>query len=123
VSLTHVCKRFSSIISSCALFQRRELVCYHSKASWEERELGYGVKLDKISDNQTCVLSIVLHLPSPRVLMDPLYRNIRVSLDLLSANAFFEENLRMGIWKESFDYFLPIAINPNHAKVPHSARI
>lgn len=43
VRVSHVCNRFADIIDTCALLTRKELICFHSKATWEECTLGVGL--------------------------------------------------------------------------------
>ena len=37
-------------------------------------------------------------------------------MDLLSYPAFNEERVRLGVWKERFQHFLPLVLSPDHAR-------
>jgi len=41
---------------------------------------------------------------------------IHTPLEYLSHDAFSNGNLRKGVWKEDFHHFLPLIINPGHAR-------
>jgi hypothetical protein len=47
--------------------------------------------------------------------------SIGVTLDLLSSGAFYEDRVRISVWKEPFTHFLPLMLNKEHAgrSFPH----
>jgi ubiquitin-protein ligase len=74
------------------LNERKEMICFHSKKSFEEEMLGYGI-------DATFKFGLLKSINSP--------------LDLISKSSF-EEGLRMGVWREKFSSFLPLYINESH---------
>eukprot|EP01080_Neovahlkampfia_damariscottae_P003166 gene3166-5482_t len=86
----------SSISKFSYLNERRETICFHSKVTFEEDILGYGISIQKSN------VGIIKFVKSP--------------LDLISKTAFDEDGIRKGVWRESFEYFLPLYINKEHGK-------
>jgi ubiquitin-protein ligase len=82
----------SSMSKISYLNERKETICFHSKKSFEEEMLGYGIdanfKFGKL-------------------------KSIDSPLDLISKSSF-EEGVRMGVWREKFSSFLPLFINEKH---------
>ena len=82
-------------VPGVALVARRELVCFHTKRAPEEDVLGVGV-------------SVEFH-------RDGALRDARACLDPLSWAAFARDYVRLGVWKERFELFLPLVIDARHA--------
>jgi hypothetical protein len=64
---------------------RRNICCFHSKLNYEEAVLGYGIH----SENNQIFSS---------------------SLDIVSYFAFKKEGVRKSMYKEDFEFWIPICI-------------
>lgn len=89
-----VCKQWFKVSSHPSLWEKRELLCYHTKSSWEQDVIGIGFDV-KLEHNK-----LSLHTP-----MDP-----------LSYTAFYKLHVNKGVWKERINYWLPLYIHPSHAE-------
>eukprot|EP00743_Colponemidia_sp_Colp-15_P002103 GILK01002283.1.p1 GENE.GILK01002283.1~~GILK01002283.1.p1 ORF type:complete len:627 (-),score=85.60 GILK01002283.1:164-2008(-) len=88
-------KPLRSVSFKFYLKEQREILCFHSKVGPQEDVLGYGLTVSYYRDN-----SVINDIDSP--------------LDLMSASTFYKESVRLGVWKDPFTHFLPIAIHQNH---------
>ncbi len=79
----------------CLLERRQSVICFHSKRTHEEDVLGVGISLE--------------HFPGQARI-----KAINTSLDVLSLRAFTQDRVRLSVWKEPFDLFLPLVIGPDH---------
>lgn len=85
-------------LSSPYIIERREVVCYHNKLTFEEDIIGYGLKVvfhPKRNDQITEVSS---------------------PLEFLSKTAFEKEFVRSSVWRDSFTHFLPLYIEKKHGE-------
>lgn len=89
-------KRHLELVCGAHLTVQRELICFHSKAPFEEEVLGVGVTVKRHRSGDVSELTS--------------------ELDLLSSTAFNAQGVRKGVWKQPFDYFLPLVINADHAR-------
>jgi len=89
------CHRYSEMVSSLSLQERRNVICYHSKLPMTDAVLGVGVVVSRFRDGSLQSLS------AP-------------AADLISMEAF-EEGVRMGVWGGKFTHFLPVILSPHHA--------
>jgi hypothetical protein len=81
----------------CLLDLREGVICFHSKRTHEEDVLGVGIRVETFPGQHPARI-----------------KAIHTSLDVLSLRAFDEENVRLSVWKEPFDMFLPLVISPEH---------
>jgi len=72
-----------------------DLVCFHLKTSFTRDVLGFGINYQKYPNS-----NVISSISSP--------------LDLLSYTAYYKLNVRKSVWKEPFEYWLPIFINRKH---------
>lgn len=97
-----------SVWNSCSSFQqllqmneryriRSQVICYHTKMTFEEAALGYG-------------LNVKYH-PNTGV---PQY--VESKLDIVSYFAVFKEGIDTSMWRETFQFWLPIYINKGHGQ-------
>jgi len=93
------CKLFERIIDNKTglRFEIEELKCFHSKKTFRDEILGFGVKVERYPNtNHIC--------------------NIEPKLDLLSATSYSGYTVRMSVWKEPFSHWLPVYINKEHGQ-------
>lgn len=95
--LRNCCQLFCRIIDnrSSLRFEIEELRCFHSKKTFRDEVLGFGVNVKRY-DNSNMICDI-----------DP-------KLDLLSATSYSAHTVRMNVWKEPFGNWLPVYINKEH---------
>uniref|UniRef100_A0A6B2KY89 UBC core domain-containing protein n=1 Tax=Arcella intermedia TaxID=1963864 RepID=A0A6B2KY89_9EUKA len=74
----------------------QEIVCFHTKMSFEHSTLGYGINIERYSNTNT-----ISGITSP--------------LDLISYEAYKQLGVRKSVWKEPFSGWLPVYINRKHA--------
>jgi hypothetical protein len=87
---------YKSLCNSTLLWARKEMNCFHSKASFEEDVLGIGLNLE--------------YNPKTQLLI-----GITTPMDLVSLSAF-EDGVRKGAWNQPFKYWIPLYINREHGK-------
>jgi hypothetical protein len=101
-----VCSQFRQIIRKSHMMTLQELLCFHTKQTFLETTLGVGIN---------CT-----YHAGPRdmhgITSGPL-KGMSAVMDLLSIEAFRDENVRLGVWKERFEHFLPLWINNRHATI------
>lgn len=90
-------KAFAACAGSPYLWARRELVCFHTKQNMGEDVLGIGLRLE-------------FGIGSRKL------QSVLSPLDIISRSAFFDDNIRLSVWKEKFQFFLPLYISSLHAK-------
>ena len=96
-----VCSHWRRVIVTHNIFERSQIICFHSKVSLDDSDtiLGIGLQVEYYPDGKQLKGAF-----SP--------------LDILSLRAFDEEGVRMGVWggrAEAFDFFLPLIFNNGHA--------
>lgn len=94
--LMRVCSQWRELVVNRGLLERLQLCCFYTKASPSEDVLGFGVSATYHDDGNLKALS--------------------TELDVLSASAFAEFNIRRGVWGGSFDFFLPLVLDGSHAR-------
>ncbi|EFC45274.1 ubiquitin-conjugating enzyme family protein [Naegleria gruberi] len=72
----------------------RELVCFHSKETFNEDTLGVGLSFETKKDGTIASIS--------------------TPLDLLSHTSFYKENVRKSVWGRCFSHWIPVFINRKH---------
>lgn len=77
-------------------FLKDNLVCFHSKKTFEETTLGIGVTVEYYDNGDVSY--------------------INPCLDLISYESFYEQGVRKGAWKDKFDKWIPLYISESHAK-------
>ncbi len=92
--ISHLGEEYKKLCNSELLWNRREMVCYHSKATFEEDVLGIGINMEYTRESK-------------------LLKSVTTPMDLLSLSAY-QEGVRKGVWNEPFTYWLPIYINKEH---------
>lgn len=97
VRVEKVSENWKSLAQEPYLNERKETICFHSKASFEEDVLGVGIKI----------------FVNPRT---KLLQYVASPLDLLSYTAYSKEGVRMSVWRDRFTHFLPLYINEVHGK-------
>lgn len=75
----------------------KNLVCFHSKASYKEDILGYGVTIEYYDDGNLSYIH-------------------PTCLDFISLTSFDEHKIRKSAWKNQFTHFLPLYLSKGHAK-------
>src|SRR5690606_21929887 len=98
-----VSKRWFNLAGDGYLWEARETICFHSKSTFEEDVIGFGISIERNRMNQIQFISS--------------------KLDFIGYEAFYNEKVRKGVYKDEFTHFLPLYINLNHAKraAPHLA--
>lgn len=86
------------VLNKFQVLERRELLCYHRRVSFTEDVLGVGLLVETAGRRGDRV------------------RAIRPRMDLLSAAAFYEDSVRLSVWKEPFNHFLPLVICESHGR-------
>ncbi|CAB9505200.1 enzyme E2 2 [Seminavis robusta] len=94
-----VCSHWRKVLFTYNLFERSQIMCYHSKVKLDDKDavLGFGLKVE--------------YYPGGNAL-----KAVSSPLDLLSMEAFEGEGVRTGVWRgdqERFDYFLPLIFSTN----------
>ncbi|EFC46452.1 hypothetical protein NAEGRDRAFT_65426 [Naegleria gruberi] len=89
------CHYLKGIASSKAIIQERELICFHSKVTFKEDTLGIGLNVEV----------------KPNGYVD----NISSPMDLVSRNAFYNDNAVKSAWGIETKFWIPIFINKKHA--------
>lgn len=99
MALSNSCDFFGRFILRNQLLEKRQLMCFHSKLDFNDKEtiLGVGINVQSHPDKSIKELS--------------------VSLDYLSWHSYDKLNVRWNVWKEKFSHFLPLVINQQHAKM------
>ncbi|KAH3758226.1 Ubiquitinconjugating enzyme subfamily protein [Pelomyxa schiedti] len=77
------------------VWERNELVCFHSKRTYLEDTLGVGLNLENKLNGKLAYIT--------------------TTFDLLSYDAFMLEKVRMAAYREPFTHWLPLYINKRHA--------
>ncbi|KAF0972365.1 hypothetical protein FDP41_009268 [Naegleria fowleri] len=93
-----VCKLFQTLALSKSLLVAPELICFHSKTTFNEDTLGIGLKME-FREND----GVLMNITSP--------------LDLISKHAFYYEGVRKSIWGQPMSKWLPIYINKHHGNL------
>lgn len=86
-----------SVIVGWNVWERRQAICYHTKASLEDEILGVG-------------FSIESHGRSSDI------KGVNAQLDLLSESAFFESGVRRGVWQDDFERWIPLWLCKEHGE-------
>lgn len=87
------------VLSSPYLIERRETLCYHRKLGIHEDILGFGIKINYHPYIHDKIDTIV----SP--------------LEILSISAFKEDKVRKSVWRDTFEYWMPLYIHPTHGEI------
>lgn len=92
--ISHLIGFVKQVSNNYHLVERQEIRCFHSRLSFEEDILGVGVSCQYYPDGvlKACISE----------------------LDLISSVAF-DEGVRTSVWGKPFTFFLPLAINAQHA--------
>ena len=101
IQAQNVCSRWREVVLCYNLFERSQIMCFHTKAKIDDPDtiLGIGLKVQYYPDGK-----MLQAASSP--------------LDILSKQAFFNENVRTGVWgglNDTFSCFLPLVLNQSHA--------
>lgn len=103
VHFGQTCSALAATVRRLCPLVERDLVCFHTKLSWREDVIGVGVKVNRKHAARGRKQPTMA--PSTQV---------SAPLDLLSRTAFDELGVRLSVWKQRFDYFLPLALHPMH---------
>jgi ubiquitin-protein ligase len=95
VKVSSINKKYKILCDDPYLTIRREFICFYTKQSFENTILGYGI-------------NVLFHRGSDTI------KSIKPVLDLLSIDAYNENNIRISVWNEEFRFWLPININSKH---------
>ncbi|CAB9502388.1 enzyme E2 2 [Seminavis robusta] len=99
VQARDACAEWGRIVHSFNLFERSQVMCFHTKATVDDPDtiLGIGLSVEYYPDGKTLKMAT-----SP--------------LDVLSLHAFQKENIRGDVWgTRRFGFFLPLVLNPDHS--------
>lgn len=97
------------VVKNHNLVIRRQLVCFYLRKMFTEAVLGIGLSVD-IPHWNAFRLTISNRPPT---LLGGASATVRV-LDLFSYEAFTDHSVRTGIYGESFNVFLPVALDDHH---------
>ena len=86
-SLSRTCKVFNKLIQSKHIMYQKELVCFHSKKHFTETNLGIGINRENLKNNQF---------------------KLNADMDLLSKEAFSVDKVTTGVWRNKFNYWIPV---------------
>jgi predicted RNA-binding protein with RPS1 domain len=75
---------------------KQELVCFHSKQTFEDDTLGLPLSVEYYDNGEVAY--------------------VHPHLDLLSKSAFFVEKVRRSVWKQPFTHWLPLYFNKRHSR-------
>ncbi len=94
-----VCHHFHRHIKHAVrrYFTRTQLVCFHSKLTFREDFLGLPLNVEHYDNSGEISY-------------------IHPQLDLLSYSAYNSDNVRRGVWKQTFTHFLPLYFDVKHAR-------
>jgi hypothetical protein len=98
VDLKHVqesCKSLWEICASNNVWRRRELLCFHSKFTFEEETLGVGLQLERHRDG--------------------VLKGVSSTFDLVSQSAW-KAGVRHSVWRDEMTHWLPVILNASHAE-------
>jgi ubiquitin-protein ligase/predicted RNA-binding protein with RPS1 domain len=87
--------RLMAPLSLATEFLKDDLVCFHSRVSFEDELLGVGLNLEHYDSGDLS--------------------NISPNLDLISENAFYFEKIRTGVWQKPFTHWMPLYLSSRHA--------
>lgn len=115
------CKFLARRVFNLSLTSRRNVMCYHTKMTFEDTVLGVGVVFTTHEDGYA-IPKQEFHFNFHEIAglcTNFLLRQIKSiaapTVDLLSVEAF-DLGVRKGIWGESFSHFLPVILSPKHAR-------
>ena len=97
--LAKTCKFFKEFTVKHQIIERRELTCFHTKKTFNDNEIILGIGLD------------VIRFPNSNKI-----NQIQCFIDPISYYAFNDLNVRLSVWKEKFEYFLPLILTKDHAE-------
>jgi hypothetical protein len=112
-SLLHaiqVCTQFKRAAKRYFLAERREIVCFHSKMGYNQTILGIGIEVK--SANGKIILLYYL-----------LCEEISSACDIISLKSFSTDKIRAGVWGNSFNFWVPLLINPSYNKRVNAVRL
>jgi ubiquitin-protein ligase len=95
------------VIKSKRLLSSKKLICFHRRVAFNDQEneeavvLGFGFNVEY---HETTAHSRVRSIKACTAVFD-----------LLSYEAFEEDHIRLGVWKEPFEYFVPLIITASHS--------
>jgi len=99
IGVRDVCSRWRKIVYTYNIFDRSQIMCYHSKVTLDNPEttiLGFGLAVQYYPDGKN-----LKEASSP--------------LDLLSWHAFRVQSVRKGVWDGQFMHLLPLVFDKRHA--------
>lgn len=99
VSLSNICPYSREIIEKHPLMAQREWICFHTKASITQSDTVLGFGLTPTYHTHRAALAKTV-----------------LCLDTLSYDAFWNQKVRLGVWKETFTHFLPLYICTSHGQ-------
>ena len=95
IHLQQTCRATAVLVTRSHALVRRELFCFHTKATFAESVLGVGVSVTEGRDGRAAS------------------RSIEAPLDMLSHEAF-DGGVRSSAWKETFQHYLPLMLDTQH---------
>lgn len=117
VELLH-CRKVQQVwgrtVDEFALLAKVEMLCFHSKVRVGEKETVLGVG---ITINYHTAQAPFLCPSSGTMQYHDAISEMHVVLDLISCQAFQYSGVRAGVWKEPFEHFMPLVLNPAHAQL------
>mmetsp|Transcript_11978 Transcript_11978/g.22774 ORF Transcript_11978/g.22774 Transcript_11978/m.22774 type:complete len:321 (+) Transcript_11978:3181-4143(+) len=103
IQAQNFCSQWREIVLGYNLFERSQIMCFHTKAKFDDPGTILGIGLN------------VQYHPDEKML-----KTASSPLDILPKYAFFDEKVRTGVWggvNEAFTYFLPLVLNSSHAEM------
>ena len=89
-----VCVGWARLVTARQLLAP-ELRCFHSKVPYTEDVLGVGLAVERHRAGKL--------------------KSVTSPMDMLSYTSFRMERVRLGVWKQPFEHFLPLVLTPEHA--------
>lgn len=102
IKVSEVNRQWKKISSHSYLNEARETLCFHTKKTFEEDVIGFGINVEKRVHKYNGKTSITMIISTP--------------LDFICKSAFYEEGVRLGVYKDNFTHWLPLYINNEHAQ-------
>ncbi|GAQ84649.1 protein with Ubiquitin-conjugating enzyme domain [Klebsormidium nitens] len=118
-ALVRASRHYARAATERGAWVRRELQCFHTKRSFGEEVLGFGVatKGEEVENDGDYGCPCPMCRPDRRAERKPKVRGRWepvLSMDYLSAGAFFEGGVRRGVWNERLEWWLPLILDDQH---------
>lgn len=98
IKVGKTCDYFQRLLDEAVtnVWIKEELICFHSRRTFAEDTLGFGLRLEYYRDGELAYIH-------------PL-------MDLVSKGAIVDEKVHHSVWNERFTHWLPLYLSSQHAK-------